>query len=72
MFTNDKYPSGVDVTSNILATTFNTNVLLGAYQTTSGTKGRYFKGTINHYAIYLKALTDAEITALINKEYEIY
>lgn len=68
LFTNDKYPSGVDVTSNILATTFNTNVLLGAYQTTSGTKGRYYTGTINHCAIYLKSLTDTEIKSLMSKE----
>ena len=28
------------------------NLLLGAYQTTAGVKGRYYKGTINSFVVY--------------------
>lgn len=38
-------------------------LLLGAYQTTNGTKGRYFNGTIYSLDVYEAALTDDEIAA---------
>lgn len=40
------------------------NMLLGAYQTIDGTKGRFWKGTVNRCVIWLSALGDEEIEAL--------
>jgi hypothetical protein len=40
------------------------NLLIGAYQTTAGTKGRYWKGTINRCSVWLSALSDEAIDAL--------
>ena len=37
------------------------NLLLGCYQTVDGTKGRYWNGTINKFAVWYKQLTKAEI-----------
>lgn len=44
---------------------FNQNLLLGCYQTTDGTKGRYWNGTINKFNVWFRTLTDEEINALL-------
>ena len=44
---------------------FNQNLLLGCYQTTDGTKGRYWNGTINKFNVWFRTLTTEEINALL-------
>lgn len=41
------------------------NLLLGCYQTTDGTKDRYWNGTINKFNVWLRTLTTEEINALL-------
>lgn len=48
---------------------FNTitrNILLGAYQNVSGTKGRFWSGTINQCKIWFRTLTDDEVNTLLS------
>lgn len=40
------------------------NLLLGCYQKTDGTKGRYWNGTINKFNVWFRTLTDEERTVL--------
>lgn len=40
-------------------------LLIGCYQDTTGTKGRFWKGTINQADVYNKALSEDEITAFM-------
>lgn len=42
------------------------SLILGAYQQSNGTKGRYFDGTIYQCLVYDKALTPAQMLAWIN------
>ena len=44
----------------------NENLLIGAYQTTDGVKGRYFSGTVHDFKIYSKAFTSKEIDGYLN------
>ena len=44
-------------------TEFEKNLLLGCYQNDSGSKGRYWKGTINKFDVYFSVLSDEEIDA---------
>lgn len=44
-------PGGID----------NAVLILGSYKTTSGTYGRYFKGSINIFSLYDRAFSDEEI-----------
>lgn len=46
------------------------NLLLGAYQDTSGTKGRFWNGTIHSCVIHDSALSDEEINAFLMGEEE--
>lgn len=41
------------------------NLLLGCYQTTDGTKDRYWNGTINKFNVWFRTLTTEEINALL-------
>ena len=43
------------------------NLLLGCYQNTSGTKGRFWKGTINKFGVWYKQLTSDEINKVFGK-----
>lgn len=43
------------------------NLILGAYQNTSGTKGRYYNGTISVFRVYAEALEDDEIVAKLQE-----
>lgn len=42
-------------------------LLLGCYQTTGGTKGRFAKGVMHEAIVYDRALSDDEVNALFNK-----
>lgn len=44
-------------------TTVNKSLILGAYQTSDGTKGRFFDGTLYQCLVYNKKLTDEQICA---------
>jgi len=52
-------------------TGYSTNVpqslLLGAYQDTDGTKGRYWDGTLERFEVYDKELTNEQISAWLNE-----
>lgn len=52
--------NNVTGSSNYTYTQVNENLLIGAYQTTSGVKGRYFSGTVYDFKIYNKAFTSEE------------
>lgn len=41
------------------------SLLIGCYQNATGTKGRFWKGTINQADVYNKALSEDEITAFM-------
>lgn len=43
------------------------SLILGAYQETDGTKGRFWDGTIYRCEVYNKALSDSKLTALLNQ-----
>lgn len=44
----------------------NKNLLIGCYQNSAGTKGRFWNGTINDFAIYNAVFTNDEVTAYLN------
>lgn len=52
--------NNVAVSSTYTYTQISENLLIGAYQTTSGVKGRYFSGTVYDFKIYNKAFTSEE------------
>lgn len=53
--------SATDIASDNPYVQISENLLIGCYQDTSGTKGRYWTGTINKFGVWYKQLTDAEI-----------
>lgn len=53
-------------TKALTNTTFTQNCLLGCYQDTSGTKGRYWTGTIYQFKIWFRKLSDDGINSLLN------
>ena len=55
-FTISNYNTAVDKT-----------LILGAYQTSDGEKGRYFDGTLSQFLVYRKAMSDEDITAWLNE-----
>lgn len=65
--TRVKYVKNGDIVTNSISansgTIFEKNLLLGCYQTDSGTKGRYWEGTINKFDVYFSVLSDEEIDA---------
>lgn len=61
------YPASNDAGQTISTTAYQSitqNIILGAYQTENGTKGRYWKGTLNKFNVWFKTLTTEEINAL--------
>lgn len=42
-------------------------LILGAYQTADGAKGRYFDGTLSQFLVYKKAMSDDEIAAWLSE-----
>ena len=59
--------SATDMASNNPYAQISANLLIGCYQTTSGTKGRYWPGTINKFGVWYKQLTSDEINKLFGK-----
>ena len=51
----------VDKTADYQWAYIEETTILGAYQNASGTKGRYWKGTIHDFKVYNRVLTDNEI-----------
>ena len=66
VFVYDNQGKVGEISGDLVTTTFEQNVLLGAYQNTSGVKGRYWTGTINQCKIWLKLLNEDEITSLLS------
>lgn len=62
--------NNVTGSSNYTYTQVSENLLIGAYQTTNGTKGRYFSGIVHDFKIYNKVFTSEEKDAylIINDE----
>ena len=58
--------NSVTGSSNYTYTQVSENLLIGAYQTTNGTKGRYFSGIIHDFKIYNKVFTSEEKDAYLN------
>lgn len=59
------------VTKTFTDTTYpevSNNLLLGCYQNNSGTKGRYWKGTISEFKVYDSVLSNDEINAFLNSD----
>lgn len=46
--------------------TSNKNMLIGCYQTTNGTKGRYWNGTVHDFTIYNYAMTDEQAISYVS------
>jgi hypothetical protein len=42
------------------------NLLLGAYQTADGTKGRFWDGTLHNFTVYDSVFSDEDINAYLN------
>lgn len=49
-------------------TTVDKTLILGAYQTSNGTKGRFFDGTLYQCVVYKSALTDEQLKSWVNAE----
>lgn len=63
--TGVKYVENGDIVTPYIransGTIFEKNLLLGCYQNDSGTKGRYWKGTINKFDVYFSVLSDEKV-----------
>lgn len=57
----------VDVAHNVYGVV-NENLILGAYQDTSGNKGRFWKGVLSDFNVYNYEMTDDEIVAYLGGE----
>ena len=55
-----------NISGDLVMNTFDKNLLIGCFQDDTGFKGRYWKGTVYSCYIYEKALTDSEISAILN------
>ncbi|WP_432628984.1 Ig-like domain-containing protein [Brotaphodocola sp.] len=55
-FTISNYNTAVDKT-----------IILGAYQTSDGEKGRYFDGTLSKFLVYKKAMSDEDVTTWLSE-----
>ena len=59
--------SATDIGANNPYVQISENLLIGCYQDASGTKGRYWSGTINKFGVWYKQLTEAEINQVFGK-----
>ena len=59
--------SATDIGANNPYVQISENLLIGCYQDTSGTKGRFWSGTINKFGVWYKQLTEAEINQVFGK-----
>lgn len=48
-------------------TNFDQHLIVGAYQTTAGVKGRFFDGTIHYFGLYMKSLDDETIENIMKE-----
>ena len=63
------YDNGIvvcDLPDDCSYTAFDKTLILGAYQTDTGAKGRYFKGTINEFTVLNRAMEADEMDAYLN------
>ena len=67
LFSDDKYPTGIDITPPSFYT-HTQNALLGCAQTTSGTKNKFWKGIIYTCTIWDKVLTYQQIKLFMDRE----
>ena len=63
------YTNSAQLPSDVNDVNISENALLGCYQDASGTKGRYWKGTIYDFKIYDYAWTDTEAQAYLQEEH---
>lgn len=56
---------GEDIPTTIPYASISQTTILGAYQTITGTKNRYWNGTINKFNVWFRTLTTEEINALL-------
>lgn len=66
---NSNYSETVVLPNDILATDVTENMLIGCYQTTSGEKGRYFKGIVYDFAVYTGVWTENEAQAYLQEDH---
>ena len=59
--------SATDIGANNPYVQISENLLIGCYQDASGTKGRYWSGTINKFGVWYKQLTEDEINQVFGK-----
>ena len=59
--------SATNVADNNPYVQISENLLIGCYQNTSGTKGRYWSGTINKFGVWYKQLTSDEINKVFGR-----
>ena len=59
--------SATDIGANNPYVQISENLLIGCYQDASGTKGRYWSGTINKFGVWYKQLTEVEINQVFGK-----
>lgn len=64
---NELVYSATDMASANPYVQISENLLMGSFQDTSGTKGRYWSGTINKFGVWYKQLTSDEINKLFEK-----
>ena len=64
---NELVYSATDMASANPYVQISENLLIGCYQDTSGTKGRYWSGTINKFGVWYKQLTSDEINQVFGK-----
>ena len=62
---NYNYGQPQTLTSNGLTSTFDKNLLIGAYQNNTGVIGRQYIGTVYGCKVYSRALTQAEANSLL-------
>ena len=63
----DLVHSATDIGANNPYVQISENLLIGCYQNTSGTKGRFWSGTINKFGVWYRQLTEAEINQVFGK-----
>lgn len=63
--TNTTLNSPITVTAEAGHVTTDKNLLIGCYQQTNGTLGRFWNGTINDFTIYNRVLTDDEVATYL-------
>lgn len=67
VFNTSKIITKVDVTAKTNFTNFDKHLIIGAYQKTDGTKGRFFTGTINKFSLYMQSLDDETIENIMTE-----